>query len=399
MSERQPFDAFFHCHHGRRVRLVAKKIADFHHAEDLVLEAFFELGLKWDGAENPEAFLTTIVNRKISKYLHRRSQNREIVAESSPETVEAYVGFHQTPDPAITVERRDTIRRAAARMTPFERRLASDRAQQFTTREIAERYGVSRSKVGLTERRMHHRLSEMFDEPTPGDRITSLHKGVRLLPLRQREVMTLALNDVRPEQIATRLGITPNNARVNLWHARRTLRQVLTDGGQLDLLIADRQALTPWELTERVINSTMIFGAELPLSEHAQIEWHSLDYVSPLQASLDRLAAMAYPQLHVLSAEKRRVPGGVDEIKADRYSWESADDVLTRVRDLIEAGNARELLKYLSSSPRLTTEKWVRRDPHTFHCGLGVAIDELDRYLTTCEAEARTAVEADRRLR
>ncbi|MFD3549348.1 RNA polymerase sigma factor [Streptomyces sp. NPDC058655] len=51
--------------------------------------------------------------------------------------------------------------------------------------------------------------------------------AVKSLPPRQREVMRLTLQDLKPEEIAEILGCTPEQARGNLAHARRTLRQAL----------------------------------------------------------------------------------------------------------------------------------------------------------------------------
>lgn len=52
------------------------------------------------------------------------------------------------------------------------------------------------------------------------------------LPRRQREVMALTLVDMTPSEIAEVLGCTPEQARGNLAHARRSLRNaILREGG------------------------------------------------------------------------------------------------------------------------------------------------------------------------
>lgn len=51
--------------------------------------------------------------------------------------------------------------------------------------------------------------------------------AVKALPPRQREVMTYVLADLRPEEIADILGCTPEAARSNLAHARRTLKRTM----------------------------------------------------------------------------------------------------------------------------------------------------------------------------
>ncbi|MFD4605980.1 RNA polymerase sigma factor [Streptomyces sp. NPDC058464] len=51
--------------------------------------------------------------------------------------------------------------------------------------------------------------------------------AIGALPRRQQEVMTLTLVDMTPSEIAEVLGCTPAQARANLSHARRTLRNAI----------------------------------------------------------------------------------------------------------------------------------------------------------------------------
>ncbi|MFF3691652.1 sigma-70 family RNA polymerase sigma factor [Streptomyces sp. NPDC002187] len=51
--------------------------------------------------------------------------------------------------------------------------------------------------------------------------------AVQALPPRQQEVMTLALVDMTPAEIAEVLGCTAEQARGNLAHARRSLRNAI----------------------------------------------------------------------------------------------------------------------------------------------------------------------------
>jgi RNA polymerase sigma factor (sigma-70 family) len=50
---------------------------------------------------------------------------------------------------------------------------------------------------------------------------------IAALPRRQQEVMTLTLVDMTPSEIAEILGCTPAQARANLAHARRALRNAI----------------------------------------------------------------------------------------------------------------------------------------------------------------------------
>jgi RNA polymerase sigma-70 factor (ECF subfamily) len=54
-----------------------------------------------------------------------------------------------------------------------------------------------------------------------------LHEAVRRLPLIQRQVVTLALEDLDYAEIAAVLGITENNVGVRLNRARATLRKLM----------------------------------------------------------------------------------------------------------------------------------------------------------------------------
>jgi RNA polymerase sigma-70 factor (ECF subfamily) len=54
-----------------------------------------------------------------------------------------------------------------------------------------------------------------------------LHEAVRRLPLIQRQVVTLALEDMDYAEIADVLGITENNVGVRLNRARATLRKLM----------------------------------------------------------------------------------------------------------------------------------------------------------------------------
>jgi RNA polymerase sigma factor (sigma-70 family) len=46
------------------------------------------------------------------------------------------------------------------------------------------------------------------------------------LPPRQQEVLRLSRHGYKPAQIARALAISPNTVRVNLFHARKRIRQL-----------------------------------------------------------------------------------------------------------------------------------------------------------------------------
>jgi RNA polymerase sigma factor (sigma-70 family) len=55
----------------------------------------------------------------------------------------------------------------------------------------------------------------------------ALLAAIRALPVNYRQVLTLALEDLAPAEIAAVLGVTENNVGVRLNRARKALRQIL----------------------------------------------------------------------------------------------------------------------------------------------------------------------------
>ena len=55
----------------------------------------------------------------------------------------------------------------------------------------------------------------------------ALLAAIRALPVNYRQVLTLALEDLAPAEIAAVLGVTENNAAVRLNRARKALRAIL----------------------------------------------------------------------------------------------------------------------------------------------------------------------------
>jgi RNA polymerase sigma factor (sigma-70 family) len=57
----------------------------------------------------------------------------------------------------------------------------------------------------------------------------TLLAAIRALPVNYRQVITLALEDLTPPEIAAVLGVTENNVAVRLNRARKALREILED--------------------------------------------------------------------------------------------------------------------------------------------------------------------------
>jgi len=123
----------------------------------------------------------------------------------------------------------------------FAPEIAEDSAAEAMTRLILEWEKVEKPKAWvrtvalrvacqLAKKQQTDPLSrELVDEKAAADLAAvelALIAGsaVAALPPRQQEVMTLTLVDMTPSEIADVLGCTPEQARGNLAHARRTLR-------------------------------------------------------------------------------------------------------------------------------------------------------------------------------
>lgn len=126
----------------------------------------------------------------------------------------------------------------------FAPQIAEDATAEAMTRLLLdwEKVNTPKAWVRTVAVRVAGRLAKGQQQPLPDTELAdgraaddfaavelALMAGsaVRTLPPRQQEVMTLALADMRPEEIAEALGCTPEQARSNLAHARRTLRRAL----------------------------------------------------------------------------------------------------------------------------------------------------------------------------
>jgi len=204
----------------RKVRWVVRKYGvGRQDAEDIVQDSMVELAPKWGTCKalEPEALLTTIIKRKVFKRW-RRPAAAVVPLEDEVQQLEAAVA-----DPAVTAEQRDTIRRAASVMSPIERRIVLGRARQDSAVTIAAEEGMSAVAVRSTGHRMERRMAAVTEsEQAPDLGAINVATYARRLPKQQRTVFTLALEGYEPAAIAKILH-TSNNARVNLYHAKRAV--------------------------------------------------------------------------------------------------------------------------------------------------------------------------------
>jgi RNA polymerase sigma factor (sigma-70 family) len=113
-----------------------------------------------------------------------------------------------------------------------QRKVISMVLEDYAPAEIAEYLGIRPSHVwreiyrARTAMRNARLPSNQRDAPPPHHRFDQLqfHHAIQQLPTRQRQVLTLNKQlGLTPTQIAAALSITPNTARVNLYHARRKI--------------------------------------------------------------------------------------------------------------------------------------------------------------------------------
>ena len=93
----------------------------------------------------------------------------------------------------------------------------------------------NRALTHIWKRRTDAPLDDALPAPGPGPELAAEAKQavdhlfgyVRQLPVLQREVLTLALEDLSHDEIAAIVGITVGNVAVRLTRARTTLRELM----------------------------------------------------------------------------------------------------------------------------------------------------------------------------
>jgi len=232
------FDDFYVAQFNLQVRLVLKKVDNHHDAEEIVQDSLFDLFRTWGKVKTPEALLATVIKRKVWKYWSRRPSAKGAVVIALGEDTDRIPD--RIADPAVTVEQRDTIRRAAEAMNSIERQVVMGRVNEHSATAIAAQAGVSTSEIRQASSRITQRMTAGNVDP---QETLELEKYVGRLPRRQQMVMALAFGGYRPAVIAGHLDITPNDARVNLCHAKKALVGMLPDSAdpkrRVDILLRE----------------------------------------------------------------------------------------------------------------------------------------------------------------
>ncbi len=111
---------------------------------------------------------------------------------------------------------------------------------ESSERTFAFRIGHNRGITFRTRQRHHEPIDDALPDQRPGpdavagqallrDRLMDV---IRSLPEGQRQVITLALEDLSHAEIAEVLGVRENNVAVRLTRARQRLRQLLAGTGE-----------------------------------------------------------------------------------------------------------------------------------------------------------------------
>ena len=149
-----------------------------------------------------------------------------ILADHGPALARAVASYARTD-----AERKDLLQEVALalfRALPSFRGECSERA--FVLR-VAHNQGITYS----TRRRPTIDLDEETPSPSPDperaleqkQRAARLHRAIHALPLGHRQVVTLLLEDLSHEEIASVLGLSLTNVGVRLHRARAALREAL----------------------------------------------------------------------------------------------------------------------------------------------------------------------------
>jgi DNA-directed RNA polymerase specialized sigma24 family protein len=219
------FDGYYRANFRRLVHQVQhKKRLGFHDAEDVVQGALAELAPQWEQAENPDALLATIIHRKVIKHWEQQPFTKGVSVSYLGEDAELL--HSRAQDPAVAAEHVDTLRQLnrELHLEPIEQDIVLGRARGLSTAEIADMTQTSAVRVRQIGRRLKQRAATFAAPVDPGGGFEAvLAKLIARLPPRQGEVMTWTMRGFHPTAIAEFLGITANDARVNLSHARKAL--------------------------------------------------------------------------------------------------------------------------------------------------------------------------------
>jgi RNA polymerase sigma factor (sigma-70 family) len=135
-------------------------------------------------------------------------------------------------DPALREDLVQEILLALFRALPTWRRECSERTFVYRVAHNRALSHLARRRLAFDD--LDRAASVPDPAPLPeaiaaaGQQHEALLAALRRLPVAQRQLLTLALDDLTPREIADVLGITENNVAVRLTRARAALRELLS---------------------------------------------------------------------------------------------------------------------------------------------------------------------------
>lgn len=161
MSDESSFTAWAQDRQLALLRMAILLTGDRHRAEDLVQEALAKVAVRWRRlhAGNPEAYARQVIVRDNISWW--RKHQREVVLEISDDV-------RREPDPTDAVDRRLSLDRALAALTPRQRavivlRFYEDLSQRDTAETLGVAGGTVKSQTHLALRRLREAAPELAD--------------------------------------------------------------------------------------------------------------------------------------------------------------------------------------------------------------------------------------------
>jgi RNA polymerase sigma-70 factor (sigma-E family) len=161
MSDEASFTAWAQDRQLALLRTAILLTGDRHRAEDLVQEALAKVAVRWRRLHNgnPEAYARQVIVRDNISWW--RKHQREVV-------LEIYDDVRREPDPAPAVDRRLSLDRALAALTPRQRavivlRFYEDLSERDTAETLGVAGGTVKSQTHLALRRLREAAPELAD--------------------------------------------------------------------------------------------------------------------------------------------------------------------------------------------------------------------------------------------
>ncbi|MEY9929632.1 RNA polymerase sigma factor (sigma-70 family) [Catenulispora sp. GP43] len=213
------FEDFYSAVHDSQVAQVTWLLnGDRADAEDIVQQSMMELYLAWPNVTKHYGWLQTACERKVWKRWNSRGR--------IPLPLEEAVRLPGAePDPADRAALGDDVRAAAQVLSREEMALFQRIADGYTLAQIADVYSLTVPQIRTAIKKARCRFAAAPAGPLESEEEVLEYCRSRLehLPPQQEEVMTWALYGVKPDVIASWMGISANGARVNLHHAKTAL--------------------------------------------------------------------------------------------------------------------------------------------------------------------------------